>query len=266
MNFLNPFIAIFLFLLGAIIGSFLNVVIFRLPKGRKFLGPKQRSRCMHCKKVLQPLDLVPIFSYLFFRGRCRYCHKPLSPQYIIVETLTAAIFVLLYLQHGLDMDFFIGAIGACSLLVLAFIDGRHKIVPDSISLPTLGVLTALQLIRIFTGASSNANSQLLSLLLAIAIGAAWFWLQWFFSRGKWVGSGDIRIGAVLGAYLGFPGVILALFASYLSGSVWAATLLVRGKVKLKSQLPFGVFLGAAGILAFIFGPSVVDWYKQLIGL
>lgn len=263
---MDTLIIIFLSLLGAIIGSFLNVVIFRLPKGRKFLGPKQRSRCMHCKKMLQPLDLVPIFSYLFLRGRCRYCHKPLSPQYIIVELLTAAIFVVLYLQHGLDFKFFIGAIGACSLLVLAFIDGRHKIVPDSISLPTLGVLTTLQLMHIFTGADTNVTSQLLSLLIAIAIGAAWFWLQWFFSRGKWVGSGDIRIGAVLGAYLGFPGVILALFASYLSGSAWAAYLLARGKVKLKTQLPFGVFLGAAGIAAFIFGPSVVDWYKNMIGL
>ena len=259
-------IPIFLFLLGAIIGSFLNVVIFRLPKRRKFLNLNQRSRCMHCKKVLKGPDLVPIVSYLFLRGRCRFCHKPISPQYNIVEMLTAIIFILLFSRFGLSLEFFIGAIGACSLLVLAFIDGRHKIVPDSISLPTLAILFVLQLARIFSGQSSALSSQLVSLILAITIGAGWFWLQWYFSRGKWVGSGDIRIGAILGAYLGLPGVILALFASYLSGSVWAAYLLARGRVRLKSQLPFGVFLGAAGIAAYIFGPSVVNWYQNMIGL
>jgi leader peptidase (prepilin peptidase)/N-methyltransferase len=114
--------------------------------------------------------------------------------------------------------------------------------------------------------STSFWSAIASLVLAVAIGAGWFWLQWYFSRGRWVGSGDIRIGALLGAYLGFPVVLLALFVSYISGSVWAAYLLARGKVKLKSQLPFGVFLGAAGIVAFIFGPAVVDWYQNMIGL
>lgn len=263
-------LSIFLFLLGAIIGSFLNVVIFRLPKRQKFLNTKQRSKCMHCKKVLRPADLVPIISYLVLRGRCRFCHKPISPQYIIVETLTAALFVALYLQCGLQFTFFIGLLGTCSLVALAFIDGRFKVVPDSISLPTIAILFILQAIRNFQLAGWQITSEMcsgvLSTMLAMVIGAGWFWLQWFFSRGKWVGSGDIRLGALLGAFLGFPVVVLALFAAYLSGSIWAGYLLARGKVKLKSQLPFGVFLGAAGIAAYLFGPSVVNWYQQLIGL
>lgn len=225
---------------------------------------------MHCKKVLKGVDLVPIFSYLFLRGRCRFCHKPISSQYIIVETLTAIIFVFLFIRFQFSLEFFIGAIGACSLLALAFIDGRHKIVPDSVSVPTFVILFLLQLVRVFHAVGDTLGgtfwSDALSLVIAIAIGAGWFWLQWFFSRGRWVGSGDIRIGAILGAYLGLPVVGLALFASYMSGSVWAAYLLARGKVRLKSQLPFGVFLGAAGIAAFIFGPAVVSWYQNMIGL
>ncbi len=225
---------------------------------------------MHCKKVLRPVDLVPIFSYLLLRGRCRFCKKPISPQYIIVEVLVGFIFVLLFEQYGFNLQFIIGLIGSCSLLTLAFIDGRHKVVPDSISVPTIVMLFFLQLVHIFQVQgwqfTTTFWTDILAIVLAMLIGAGWFWLQWVVSRGKWVGSGDIRIGAILGVFLGLPLVAVALFASYMSGSLWAAVLLARGKVKMKSQLPFGVFLGAAGILAYIFGPSVVSWYQGLIGL
>lgn len=267
---MNTLVPVFLFFFGTAIGSFLNVVIFRLPKRRKFLNTKQRSRCMHCKKILRPVDLVPIFSYVFLLGRCRFCKKPISPQYIIVEAMTGLIFVLLFERYGLGLPFFIGLLGACSLLTLAFIDGRHKVVPDSISLPTIVLLFFLQLVHIFQVQdwqfTATFWTDALVLILAMLIGAGWFWLQWAVSKGRWVGSGDIRIGAILGAFLGLPLVAVALFASYMGGSVWAAILLARGKVKMKSQLPFGVFLGAAGILAYVFGPSVVSWYQGLIGL
>jgi len=263
----NTLIIIFLFLLGSIIGSFLNVVIFRLPKRRKFFNFTQRSRCPHCKKVLQPLDLIPIASYLALGGRCRYCHKPISSQYIIVEVLTGLLFLLSYWQFGLSWQTLIGVVGGGSLLVLAFIDGRHKVVPDVVSLPTIGALLVLQAARVFWGGlTPQALQDFFLILLATGLGAGWFFLQWLVSKGRWVGSGDIRLGALLGAYLGLPVVILALFGAYISGSIWAAYLLVRGRVRLKSQLPFGIFLGAAGIISFIFGPSVISWYQQFIGL
>jgi len=255
---MNAIIYIFIFLLGICIGSFLNVVILRLPKKKKFANLKQRSKCPKCKRTLHLLDLIPLFSFLFLKGRCRYCHKKISWQYPLVEFLTGLFFVLIFWQNGFSWQTLIGFIGTGFLLVLAFIDGKFQIVPDSISIPGIIVIFLFQLLTDIKSWQS--------ILLGMVLGAGWFFAQWILSKGKWVGSGDIRIGALLGAFLGFWGTILALFGSYFFGSVWAIYLLIRGKVRLKSRIPFGVFLGIFGILAFIFGPEVVSWYRAIIGL
>ncbi|MFA6588021.1 MAG: prepilin peptidase [Patescibacteria group bacterium] len=255
---MNIIAYIFIFLLGLCIGSFLNVVILRLPKKKKFLKLNQRSKCPKCRHALRFLDLVPLFSFLFLKFRCRYCHKKISWQYPLVEFLTALFFALIFWQYGLTWVALIGFIGAGFLMALAFIDGKFQIVPDSISLPGIIIILVLQLLTNFKDWQS--------LLLGLLLGSTWFLLQWVVSKGKWVGSGDIRIGALLGVFLGFWGTALALFASYFMGSLWAIYLLSRGKAKLKSKIPFGVFLGIFGILAFIFGPEVVSWYKGIIGL
>ena len=260
-------IYLFVFLLGTCIGSFLNVVILRLPKKRKFLNLNQRSKCPKCKHILKFWDLLPLFSFLFLGGRCHYCHKKISWQYPIVEFLTGAAFVLIFWQHGLTWQTFLGFVGTGFLMALAFIDGKFQIVPDAVSIP--GIIVVFIINFWVNGGAIDIQGfdhSIQSLILGMVLGAGWFYVQWLLSKGKWVGSGDIRIGALLGAFLGFWGTALALFTSYFFGSLWAIFLLIQGRVKLKSRIPFGVFLGLFGILAFIFGPKVISWYQGLIGL
>ncbi|MFA6473969.1 MAG: prepilin peptidase [Patescibacteria group bacterium] len=253
-----------LFFLGACIGSFLNVVIYRLPRRKSFLKIKDRSYCPRCRRGLEWYDLIPVVSYLVLRGKCRKCGKKISPQYILVELSMAILVPLLWWMHGTSVYALIGVVGAVGLLIIAWIDGQRKVVPDAVSLPTLGALVILQVVYAFVGTDAPWQ-HLWHIALASVLGGGWFAAQWFLSKGRWVGSGDIRIGAILGAYLGLSLGGLALFGSYIFGSIWAAVLLSRGKAKFGTQLPFGVFLGLAGILTFLFGHVVVEWYQELIG-
>ncbi len=267
MDQTHNILAVFATLFGIAIGSFLNVVIYRVPLRRKFWKLNQRSYCPKCRHKLGTLDLVPVLSYLFLRGRCRYCHKPISPQYIAVELITGAYFLFTFWIYGVSWLALVGIIGGCALLALAFIDGLKRIVLDAISLPAIGAVVFLQILVACTTYANimDALRYFGLVLLAGVIGGMWFALQWLLSRGKWVGSGDIRIGVLMGVTLGIPALLLALFASYIGGSIWAAGLLVAKKVNMKSRIPFGVFLGAAGMLSFLFSSSVVSWYQRLIG-
>lgn len=234
----------------------MNVVIYRLPRRRKFLNLNQRSKCIRCRRTLAWYELIPIFSYLFLHGRCRRCHKPIGMQYLLVEFITAALFVFLVQKFGLSFQALVGMVGSAGLLTLAIIDGQRKIVPDEVSLPTIVILAVLQF--------ASQPRTWLSLILGVVLGAGWFGLQWLVSKGKWVGSGDIRIGAILGIFLGFAQTALALFGAYILGTIWAVYLLLTKKAKFSSQIPFGVFLGITGILTFLFGANVIEWYKGLL--
>lgn len=266
-----PFIlTLFAFLFGTAIGSFLNVVAIRLPRRRKFLQLQQRSKCPKCRHVLHAPDLVPIFSYIVLRGRCRYCRKPISPQYMLLELITGVTFALLVWQYGVSGPTLVGLIGASFLIALGTIDARLKIVPDALSLPAIAVTFLAQVLVIsnfgVNGLSTTILRSIGGLLIGAAIGALWFWLQWVVSRGKWVGTGDIRLGALLGVFLGMPLTMVALFLAYITGSIWAVVLLARRKVRFGSAIPFGAFLALAGVVTFIFGPAMVSWYQQFIGL
>jgi len=262
-------LTIFAFLIGTAIGSFLNVVAIRLPKRRKFLQLNQRSKCPQCRHVLHTPDLVPIASYLLLRGRCRYCRKPISPQYVLLELITGVTFALLVWQYGVSGTTLVGLIGASFLIALGTIDARLKIVPDALSLPAIASVFIVQLFVIarfgVDGLTPAMFRSLGGLLVGAAVGALWFWLQWVVSRGKWVGTGDIRLGALLGVFLGMPHTLLALFLAYMTGSLWAVVLLLRRKVRFGGIIPFGAFLAFAGIITFIFGPAVVSWYQRVIG-
>lgn len=262
-------LTLFAFLFGTAIGSFLNVVAIRLPKRRKFLQLQQRSKCPKCRHVLHPPDLVPIFSYLFLRGRCRYCRKPISLQYVLLEAITGVTFALLVWQYGVSGTTLVGLIGASFLIALGTIDARLKIVPDNLSLPAI-VVTFLANILVISHFGTNGLSaamfrSLCGLLVGAALGSLWFWLQWLVSRGRWVGTGDIRLGALLGVFLGMPLTLVALFLAYITGSIWAVVLLARRKVRFGSAIPFGAFLALAGVITFIFGSAVVSWYQRVIG-
>lgn len=256
-------------ILGALVGSFLNVLILRVPKGQRVVGVKNRSRCPRCRHVLHTFDLLPVVSFAVLRGRCRYCRKPISIQYPAVELLTAVVFGLIAWQFGVSVIGVLGIFGAAWFIVLGVIDGKFGIVPDRVSISGMVVIGIVHILRITHFGSEALTSGVLRelgfLLLAAALGAGWFAAQWAVSKGRWVGSGDIRLGALMGLFLGLPYTLLALFLAYLVGSVWAVALLLRGRVTLKTAIPFGSFLAAASILSFLFGPAMVSWYQRALG-
>lgn len=247
-------------LLGLAIGSFLNVVIGRLRSGET--GWRSRSQCPDCHAVLRPSDLVPLFSFVVLRGRCRSCQKPISWQYPIVEFATAALFLAAFWLHGGSTGLQIGPsmllrdwLFIAGLTIVFTVDLRDMVVFDSVTIP-------LAIIAFIFNLALGADP--VNLLLAAVVGGGFFLLQYVISRGRWIGGGDIRIGAMMGLMLGFPGVLLALFLSYVGGAAAALVLLAAGKAKWSSQMAFGTFLSAATVLVLFFGQGLLAWYASLL--
>ncbi len=249
-------------LLGLVIGSFLNVVICRLRSGES--GWRSRSRCPECRTTLRPSELVPVVSFLMLRGRCRSCRKTISWQYPAVELSTAVLFVSAYLSHGGAGITGLGAwlpilrdwLFIAGLTVVFVIDLLDMVVFDSVTIPMAAIAFFL---------NWAAGSRPLGLVLAAAVGGGFFLAQYLVSRGRWIGGGDIRIGAMMGFMLGFPGILLALFFSYVSGAIVAVSLLSAGKAKWTSQMAFGTFLSLGTVFTLFFGRFVLSWYAGLLG-
>ncbi len=274
--------SIFFFLLGLIIGSFLNVVILRLKDGKSLFG---RSVCPACGKIISWYDNIPLLSFILLGGKCRACKTKISWQYPIVELASGFLWLLGYcyvmagpgavvifnstkgiassrLISGLAMtaDQWLGVITLgiffSILLALFVFDCRWYILPDQITL--LGIVIAL-LANILWGHSWQ------NILLAMLIGATWFGWQYLISHGRWVGSGDIRLGALMGAMLaGWQGLLVALFLAYLAGAVVAVVLLLLGKKTWGERLPFGTFLTVTTIISLIYGEVIWGWYFTLL--
>lgn len=244
---------ILVIILGLVVGSFLNVVIYRLRVGVSFLGG--RSYCPFCKHDLGLWDLVPVFSFIFLKGECRYCQKPISWQYPLVEIGTVAAFLLLYWQFGQGYEFFIYVIYTCFLIVIFTYDLRYYLILDKISLPAVIVafLLSFFVLKISLG----------HLLLGGLIGGGFFLLQFLISKGKWIGGGDIRLGVLMGMMLGYQYLLVALFIAYIFGSIIGLGLVLFGKKKWQSRVPFGTFLTAATFVSFIIGDLIVTFYKDL---
>ena len=241
-------------ILGLVIGSFLNVVIYRLHVGIGFM--RGRSYCPYCKHDLGALDLIPLFSFLTLRGKCRYCGKPISWQYPMVELGTAVAFGLLYWQFGLQADFIVYLIYAIFLIIIFVYDFRYYLILDKVSVPAIILAALLSYFVLGIG--------VMDLVIGSLIGGGFFWLQFIISKGKWIGGGDIRLGIIMGLMLGYPLVLVALFIAYLLGSLVGIFLILFGKKKWKSHVPFGTFLSAATFLTIFIGDSVVFYYTSLL--
>lgn len=255
-----PIILIIFF--GLIIGSFLNVVILRLHSGQSIaIG---RSHCPACRQTLAVGDLIPVFSFLLLKGRCRYCRQKISWQYPAVEIATAILFLAAYwlvishqpadsLAFGLELSKYWLAISA--LIVVFVYDLKWLLIPDEIVLP-IGLI--ILLINLFSGRS------FIDLSAGIAVGFGFFAVQYFVSRGRWIGGGDLRLGFFMGCLLGFYGTVLALFFAYIIGAIVAVLLLVAGRIKPKSQVPFGAFIVPAILLVIFFGSQIINFYLSLL--
>lgn len=236
-------------LFGAGIGSFINVVVDRV-QAKQSLGG--RSRCPHCHHVLPWFCLIPVISYLALRARCHFCAQPIALQYPVVELITAALFVLAAIWFWSQPWVLLWHCGMIAFLIMIFLyDLKYYLIPDVFSLPGIALALIGQL---------AFGTPLWNIALGMAVGAGVFMLQHLVSRGRWIGGGDIRLGALLGAYLAWPLTVVGLFFAYMFGAAAALTMLFLKKKKFGDVLPFGTALAAATVFTVFFGEDMLWWY------
>ena len=241
-------------ILGAMVGSFLNVCIYRLPKEESIIWP--RSYCPICKKMIRFYDNIPLISYLLLRGRCRYCKGPISLQYPLVEGITALSSLFLIIKFGPSLSYLFYFAFVAALIAITVIDLYHQIIPDGISLPGIGVgLLASLVIPQITFFNS---------LMGILLGGGSLFLvatlyEWIFKR-EGMGGGDVKLLAMIGAFLGWKAVILTILLSSLIGSITGILIMIlRGK-DFKYAIPFGPFLSLGAVIALFYGENLIRWY------
>jgi leader peptidase (prepilin peptidase)/N-methyltransferase len=248
--------ALLVALLGLMVGSFLNVCIHRLPRGKSIVFPP--SACPSCGALIKWYHNVPVLGWLALGGRCASCHAPISPRYPIVEALTAMVFVTHLAAIGLDWLLLVRLVFAAALIVLFAIDLEHQILPDSITLPGIAVGFV---------ASLFLPPGWVSSLLGILLGGGLPWaLAEVYYRVRGVdglGFGDVKMLAMIGAVLGWPLMLLTLLAASLTGAVVGGLLIAAGRGGARQlRLPFGTFLAVAAVVAGLFGQPLVDWYAS----
>ncbi|MBI2919144.1 MAG: prepilin peptidase [Chloroflexi bacterium] len=256
------------FLLGASVGSFINVVVDRLPRGRPILV--SRSRCDACGSALSPADLVPLLSYLYLRGRCRYCAAPIPLRLPLVEGGTGALFLIFFLREGLTGGALLLSLAAALLLALALIDLEHGLVPDRLVLP--GAVLALLISPLWPslGVARSLGPWEGSLGSALgSVGAGVGALLLFaavvlLSRGG-MGWGDVKLAGLVGLLTGVPGVAVALWLAVVAGGAAALPLLALRRRSRKDPIPFAPFLSAGAVAALLGGDYIVGWYLRLAG-
>lgn len=242
-------IDIFVLILGLIFGSFYNVVAIRLLNNESFVFPP--SHCPQCKQRLNVFDLIPLFSYLFLRGKCRYCQTNISPLYPFGEGLTAVSFYLVYKEIHMTWELLVGFIFVSVLILAVLTDLRQKLILDIITLPAL---ICLLILRLFIGQHSfwfYLSGGLIGffVLLAIAI----------ISKGG-MGGGDIKLYAVVGVALGPVLTLQSLFLASLFGTIVGGFLMLTGLVKRKQPIPFGPFIFLGALLSYLYGDHLWAWY------
>jgi len=261
------FFNLFVFLFGLIVGSFLNSVIYRLQTGESFLF--KRSYCPHCQHTLNWQDLIPVLSFLILRGKCRYCQKPISLQYPLVELATGFLFVSFFIFHFSFLIYLI----TCFLIIIFVYDLKHYIIPDKVIYPAIAIAVLSRLFEILNFSHWNlirnwkleiGNLQpLINPLSSAFLASLFFLVIVLISRGKWMGVGDIKLAFLMGLILGWPDVLVALFLAFFIGAIIGIGLILTGKKTLKSEIPFGPFLVTATFLAIFFGQQIITWYLTL---
>lgn len=237
------------FLVGTVVGSFLNVCIHRIPRQESIVSPG--SRCPHCGTPVRFFDNVPILSFLILRGRCRQCGAGISRRYPFVEFLNGALYVLLLMKFGFIPAVLLYAAFASALLAITFIDLDHQIIPDAMTLPGMGVGLAASAFFLPVGFRDA--------LLGLLLGGGLFYLVALVSRGG-MGGGDIKMIAMIGAFLGWKDVLLVILtASFFGSIVGIALMVLRGKDR-KFPVPFGPFLALGGLMALFFDREIIGWY------
>lgn len=274
---------IFIFVFGAAVGSFLNVVIYRVPNEKSIVFPG--SACPNCKKTIKPYDNIPILSWLLLRGKCRNCQNSISARYPAVELLTAILFVLVAWQIGFTAFLPVSLIFVASVVALIFIDAENMILPNVITYPLLAFALLIRLVfPLFFGANFFSDFKIYPLnqmsdypiwsvslagaVLGGLIGGGSLWLVgeiWKRLRGvDAMGLGDVKMMFAVGALLGWRLTLLSIFLGAFSGAIIGIFLISRQKDKdMQTQIPFGIFLGIGSIIALLYGEQIIGWYLKM---
>ena len=249
----EAFAAIAAVAFGLVVGSFLNVCIYRLPRQQSVVWPA--SRCAECSRPLAWFENIPLVSYAALRGRCRTCHARISLRYPIIEAITGGIFLWHWYVFGLQPILLPKLIFACALIVLFAIDLEHQILPNVITLP--GIVIGLLFSLIWPPG-------IVASLAGVAVGGGILWLiaeVWLRLRGvEAMGFGDVKMLAMVGAFLGVKLVALTFVLSSLVGGVIGAILIVSRKGRMTTAVPFGTMLALAALIASLHGDAIVGWY------
>jgi len=267
--------------LGLAFGSFVNALTWRVHEQNKKGKSRAkdlsiisgRSICPKCKHVLTWYDLVPVFSWLALRGRCRYCKKQISAQYPLVEIIMALVFVGSYVWWPVPLDqagewviFITWLATSVGLLALLIYDAKWMLLPNRIIYPTFFIAFLGQLVYL-VGYEPHKGHALLMWALSVAVASGIFWLLFIVSSGKWIGFGDVRLGLITGTVLADPGksFLMILLGSAL-GTLFILPALMAGKKNLASKLPYGPFLIGATAIAVLFGDRILEWYGNFLSL
>jgi leader peptidase (prepilin peptidase)/N-methyltransferase len=244
-------------LFGSVIGSFLNVCIVRLPAEQSVVSPP--SRCPKCGTPVEWRDNIPVFSWLLLGGKCRGCREPISILYPLVELATALLWAGMAWNYGLSLEALTGALFGTLLLGIALTDAREYLIPNEFTFGGLAIGFVLS--------AAGGLGAVLAALLGAAVGFGILWLVGV--AGKWafkeeaMGGGDIKMMAMVGAFVGWQGVLLTIFLGALAGTAIFLPLTLVGRKRL---VPFGVFLAVGAAVTYVIGPSIIDWYRRYLGV
>ncbi len=271
-----------IFVAGLVVGSFLNVVIYRLENGEEIIN--DRSRCLHCKHILAWYDLIPILSFIFLKGKCRYCKKKISWQYPLVELGTGILFIMIWnfefgilnLESIFNFQYLIAILYLLfitSFLIVIFVyDLKYYIIPNKVIYPAIIMALGFNL---FNDLISNDNFQLISQftihnsqfvdnLFAAIIASGFFLSVVIITKGKGMGGGDVKLAFLMGLILGWPLIIFSVFLAFISGSIIGTYMILTGKKKMKSMIPFGPFLIFGTFVGLFWGERVMEWYLNFL--
>lgn len=256
---MDPLILAYTFIFGTLIGSFLNVVVYRLPREESLSYPP--SHCPVCDRKLKFYDLVPILSYLFLRGKCRSCKSRISIRYPIVELMTGLLFLYTVYTFGLTLESLEYLLIIGLLIPVFLIDYDHAIIPDGLNLGIFMVAVVLFVTRMFLGL--NGWNDLLFHLFGLLAGGGFFFLIAVVTNGA-MGGGDIKIMAALGFLFGLSHTLVLTFFSFILGGVLSSLLLLFKIKKRKDYIPFGPFICLAALITLFWGDEIIFWYLNFL--
>lgn len=247
-------ILLFVIIFGLLIGSFINVVIYRFPRGESIAFPP--SHCPECDHNIRPWENIPLISFLFLKGQCSSCKTPISKRYPLVEALTALIFLMAYLKFGLTWELPVFALFGALLIAIAFIDIDHLIIPDS--MVVIGLLPGF-----YMWLSGNSQVLLDQFIGFLGLGVLFWAIRYFGEiafKKEAMGFGDVKFAAMAGWVLGWEVGLISMFLAFLSATLLFAVLIPMGVIHRKQQVPFGPFICIGIWLGLLVGREIIDWY------